>query len=157
MSDQPYSTPASNVTQSTSDIQLLLTPLITTKFWVRLCSIMGFISTVFMLIAGVGVLAVGSLAGGAHGANTAMPILIGILYIVFSALYFFPSLFLAKYASSISAAQESMNVNDIVKALDKQKSFWKFAGITVLVMLGCMLLGILGAIMIPILGLTSFG
>jgi len=146
MNDQHYATPNADLKPESTEISELIEPLIATKIWVRLCSIMGFIFTFFIVIGGIGLL-----AGGSAIPNMPFGAGIGVLYLVMGVLYFMPSLYLHKYAGAISQAQASQNSADVLAALKYQKSFWKFAGILVLLMLVFMLVGMGAAIMIPMM------
>ncbi len=149
MSDQHYTPPKSDLKSSLPEVQLLLEPLLATKPWARLCSIIGFIGCGFMVLAGLGMMLGGSAAGTASPFGRGFGVGMGFIYLLFSLLYFFPSLFLFKYASKIGVASVTQNTADIAGALEQQKSFWKFAGILALIMIIFMLLGIVSAVLIP--------
>ena len=147
MSDNSYAAPKSDLTRSGSiDASILIEPLAATKPWVRFLSILGFIFAGFMVLAGVIVMLGGMAASSALGDEAAgtgiAGTFLGVFYIVFSLMYFFPSLFLFKYASAIGRAIDSHSSDDIADALVSQKSFWKFAGIMGIVMIVLMVLGI---------------
>lgn len=82
---------------------------------------------------------------GIPGANVGW-IFIGFIYLVLAVLYFFPALKLTQYASRIASLRESHSEQDLVSALDAQRSFWAFVGIMAIVTIGLYLLGILIAI-----------
>lgn len=146
MNDQHYATPNADLTPDSTDTSDLMAPLLLTKPWVRLCSIMGFVSTVFIILAGIGLM-----AGGAATAGIPFGAGVGVAYMLMGLLYFMPSLFLFRYASAIALAQQSGSSNDIAMALGHQKSFWKFAGIVMLVMIVVMFIGIGAAIVVPLM------
>lgn len=146
MNDQHYATPNADLTPDSTNTSGLMAPLLLTKPWVRLCSIMGFVSTVFIVLAGIGLM-----AGGAAAAGVPFGAGIGVAYILMGLLYFMPSLFLFRYASAIALAQQSGSSTDIVVALGHQKSFWKFAGVMMLVMIVIMFVGIGAAIVLPLM------
>jgi len=109
-----------------------------TKPWVRFLSILGFIGVVFMLVAGLVMIAVGAVGarfarefGGGVGAA-----LLGLLYILMAVLYVFPSVFLFRYASAIARMTLGHPAEAMETALAAQKSFWKFVGVLMMVMLG---------------------
>ncbi len=124
----------------------LLEPLINTKFWVRICSIAGFVGSGFMVIAAVFLMFMG---GAIVEAGAGMPagfgFGMGIVYLLMALLYFMPSLYLHKYAGAITTAQESNSKDDIKVALEYQRLFWKFVGILTLVMLIIAGIGIIAA------------
>jgi len=148
MNDQHYATPNADLNVDNNDVQHLLAPLLATKPWVRLCSIIGFIFSALTILGALGFMAGGeALAGVPYGAA------IGFFYLLFGILYFMPSLYLFKYASAIANAESSQSMVDVAEALRYQKSFWKFAGIVALVLTVVMVLGIVSAIVIPLMAL----
>lgn len=149
MAQDTYAPPKSNLTPSSStDIDELLPPLMETKPWVRLCSILGFIFTAFILLGALGILAAGSRV---TGPLASMGSGVAVLYILMAVFYFVPSLYLFKYASAIATANETRNTNDITRALGTQKSFWKFVGIVAAISLILMVIGIVFAIALPMM------
>ena len=68
-----------------------------------------------------------------------------------SVFYLVPSIWLSKYSSAISSFLQETDAIQLAKAIAYQKSFWKFAGITVLVLIVMIVLGIIAAILIPTL------
>lgn len=124
-----------------------------TKPWTRFLSILGFISVAFTLfMAGSMILGFGPVQQqmqGEQAMSAFMFMVMGGMYILMAILYFFPSLFLFKYASSIGRLLDSGGSEEMETALQHQKSFWRFAGIFSLVFVIIGLLGIVAAIAIP--------
>lgn len=118
-----------------------------TKPWVKIMSIIGFISMGFMVIAGaINMFTFSKLSSE----TTPLPIVfIGVINILMGLLYFFPSLYLYKFSASISRLLEGGGLVEMEEALTNQKSFWKFVGILTLIMFGFALVGIVAAIIIP--------
>ncbi|MCP3943494.1 MAG: hypothetical protein GY710_18720 [Desulfobacteraceae bacterium] len=130
-----------------SPTKSMLLSLRQTKPWVRFLSVLGFLSIVFVVIAGIANM---FFLPKTIGTNSFLPsILTGLMNIVFGLLYFFPSLFLFRYASSIGRLVDGGGVKEMEKALANQKSFWKFVGIISLISIGLAILGIVAAIIIP--------
>lgn len=133
----------SNASSTNIEYEALLSPLSETKFWVKVCAVLGFLMSIFMLIVGlfflVGVPTISTMLGGAEAELAAMGagfgIFIGLIYMIIGGILFMPSLYLYRYAKSISNAERSGEYTDIRDALRFQKSFWKFAGIIVLIYL----------------------
>lgn len=123
----------------------MLGALRATRPWVLFLAIVGF---VFMGLMVLGMLAV---LTGVGAAPTDAPRLFGpgmaFFELVMIALYFFPCLFLYRYAKFIGQIQ-SAGQPALENALWQQKSFWKFMGITMIVMLCFYLLFILIAVTI---------
>jgi hypothetical protein len=128
----------------------ILTYLKLTKPWVRFISIMGFLTTGFLFLLGlVLILGAGILSSLSHSAFGGAPIgLIGLLYSVVACLNFFPALYLYRFASSIQRALRGEEIRGVEEALRNQKSFWRYVGIVlllILVMQTILILGIAGA------------
>jgi hypothetical protein len=82
-----------------------------------------------MILLGLAAVIFGALAGA--GAEI---ILLG-LYILLGLLYFFPSLHLYRYARRISELEETPHVERLEAALEAQRSFWRFVGILMAIVL----------------------
>jgi Family of unknown function (DUF5362) len=111
-----------------------------TKPWVRLMSILGFVGAGFMVLLGLFMILAGVVGGtmsrSMGGALGGAPMLfMGVLYLLLAALYVYPSLLLFRYASAIGRALGGETVSGVEDALEAQKSFWKFLGITALIVL----------------------
>ncbi len=95
-----------------------------TRPWVLFLSILGFISS--------GLLAVGGLLGGlamvAMGGRGAEAVIL-IVYPLMGVIYFFPSLYLFRFAQAIRDLRDGRDVVHLENALSAQKSFWRFIGI----------------------------
>jgi hypothetical protein len=111
-----------------------------TKPWVRLMSIFGFVGAGLMVLGGLFMILAGVLGGAASrsmgGALRGAPmVFMGVLYLLLAALYVYPSLLLFRYASAIGRALGGEAVSGVEEALETQKSFWKFLGITAVIVL----------------------
>ncbi len=104
-----------------------------TQPWVRFLSVLGFICSVLMAMAGIIGLAVPMFATGNMGPVECFIMM--LVYFPIAAVYFVPSLFLFRYASRINALWATHSMRELEDALEAQKSFWKFAGILVLVVI----------------------
>ncbi|MCH7226319.1 DUF5362 family protein [Haloferula sp. A504] len=117
----------------------LIQALAGTKPWVQFCSIIGFIITGLMLLAGVGMMIAGGFMAttgdspGMGAMGMAPLALMGVAYLVIAGFYFFPSLKLWRYGSQIASFIGSNSVTDLESALEAQRSFWKLAGILICV------------------------
>lgn len=139
--DNPYSSPTSETFQAGTGGGItpgVIQALAATKPWVRLCSVIGFIMTGFIVIAALMMfLFGGSMLLGGNGAEglpfAGFPAVIGVIYLASAFFYFFPSLKLWQYGSSILRLMSSQSPHDLESALDSQRSFWKFVGILILV------------------------
>lgn len=105
--------------------------------WSKFLGIIGFILTALIITLGIFFGSIMSLMPMAQ--NDAMPDGMGswisILYVLMGALYFMPSWYLYTFSKKISLALEEDNEVELEHALKNQKSFFKFWGITTIVML----------------------
>ena len=126
----------------------MIESLRSTKPWVKLLSVLGFISIGFMILIGIGFIVFSNMIPGQKGAPPAVG---GLIYLVMSLLYLFPTLHLYRYSSAIGKFLNSNAKEDMELALMQQKSFWKFIGIMTLITFVLGVLAIGAAIMIPML------
>jgi hypothetical protein len=124
-------------------LTLVSQPLRGTQPWVRFLAIMGFIGAGFMVLAGL----TAGIAGAATGRIETIGLM--VIYPIMAVVYVFPSLFLLRYADRIRSFVASGQEQDLVGALDAQRSFWKFAGILTIVSI---LVGILFSVFAVIAG-----
>lgn len=121
--------------------------------WCMFLAIIGFIFIGLMLIMGAFMSVVMSAVpdnnpafGGAMNPFSAIKGFIGIFYILFSLLYFFPVYYLFNYAKGTKLAFESGNSEVLTKALVNLKSHHKFLGIMTIVMISLYILIIIGSV-----------
>lgn len=122
-----------------------LRALADTRPWVRFCSVLGFISSGFMLLGGVALMlgSVMTIAGsGTSSTFAGMNILMGIVYLVIAGCYLIPSVKLWKYGTAIVRLLGSGAEADLEEALHQQRGFWKFVGIMLILMIGFMILSV---------------
>lgn len=122
--------------------------LTTTYKWAKFLGIIGFIACGFMILAGLGIAAIGS--SFPSNDNPVMNLIggsaLGVIYILVAALYFFPSRYLYQYAEKLNLAVQSEDEAQLILALDKNKSFFKFIGITTVAILALYVLMFIGII-----------
>jgi hypothetical protein len=132
----------------TADAQLYLSQ---TGPWVRLLSIMLFIGAGLLIMTGASLVLMG-LAGmdssmGSLGSSplpNGVIVLIGPIYVVMALLiYILPGIFLFRYASAIKAMKSDPSSPALEDALRHQKTFWRYLGITAIVMLGIAVLAVM--------------
>ena len=146
--NNPYSSPQSNLfsgsaaTSAETVTQGVMLQLKKTRPWVRFMSVLMFVGAGLMLLVGLFV----GLAGGVGAFSKANPEMstafragfgvgMAVVYGLLAALYIFPALKLWKYADRIRDLCNSMHTLDLEKALNEQRSFWKFVGVMALVMI----------------------
>ncbi len=120
----------------------------TTAKWTKFLGIMGFIACGFVVLAALSMFTLGN--GLSEIPN--MPVafmtggFLGTMYLLAAVLYFFPSRYLYQFSEKLNQAIQSEDETQLVLALDKNKSFFKFIGITTIVVLALYVLMFIGII-----------
>jgi hypothetical protein len=124
--------------------------------WCMFLAIVGFIFIGLMVLGGVfmtiGMSAISSMSNdsyGQMGMNNPFMVIknyIGLIYLVFALLYFFPVFYLFKYAKGIKDALSSGNEVILANALANLKSHHKFLGIMTIIMIALYIIVIIGAV-----------
>jgi len=117
--------------------------------WAKFLAIVGFVGCVIMVLVG---LFAGSLFSSlsstmpsySSGITQSMGAFMSVFYVAFALLYFFPSLYLYQFAKFTQKAIMFSNSHDITSALGKLKSFFKFIGILIIVIISLYMLIIIG-------------
>ncbi len=132
MDDQPIFTNPNSIIVTTQAEKFLNTA----KKWARFLSIIGFIGVAFMFVTGI-FMALGgtSAATGAYGETTGyVPMLTGMMgsiYLVSSLLYFFPVLYLFKFANSVDKALVNHSGVYLEDSFRHLKNNFQFVGIII--------------------------
>jgi hypothetical protein len=140
--------------------ELQLTPvaqgfLRETAKWAKFISIVGYIGIAIYVIMGLGMIIAGNAipasAADSFGGSAAMaakisPAVTGVIYIVAALLYFFPVMYLNKFAVKAQNALNSNHTDSLTESLENLKSHYKFMGILMIIALIFIALGLLLAI-----------
>jgi hypothetical protein len=121
-----------------------------TKPWVRFLSVMAYIGTALLGIGGVvmALFATYQLSANGSGGMTGV---LGVFYAALAIPYWMAAQRLGRYADEIATAETTPSKEKPVeRALRAQQSFWKFAGITVIVMLAVYVIAVPVAIVVAI-------
>ena len=123
-----------------------------TRPWVLFIGVLGLIGAVLMVLLALGMMAF-AMFGGAAGAAAMPPgmgVTVGIFYLVLAVLYIPPSIFLIRYAGHIKSLLASPSTGSLEQALSAQKSFWRFMGICMLIVVALygilLVIGVAGAV-----------
>jgi hypothetical protein len=97
-------------------------------------SVLTFIgSGLYIAISVIAVIAMASSAGPLRGGG--VEVIAALLYLAIGLLFLVPAGFLWRYASNIHTFRFSSRMPDLESALEAQKSYWKFMGTLMLVLL----------------------
>lgn len=139
--------PDGSVDRNRAILSYIRKSLKATRPWTRLLSILGFIGTGLTILAGIAMIVGRNFIPVSEKAPPLA--FMGIFYILASVFYLVPSIWLSKYSAAISAFLKTDDAIELGKAIEYQKSFWKFIGILALVSIALAVLGIVAAILIP--------
>lgn len=103
-----------------------------TKPWVRFMSVIMFIGSGFMILGGLVMMIAIPTMGGP---NPVFGLALGFVYIAMALIYIMPALFLWRYADRIALFVQDSSTDSLGSALEAQKSFWKFVGILMIVVM----------------------
>lgn len=128
--------------------------LIETSKWGKFLAIMGYIGMGFLILFGLFFLIGFSFINDI--ANTPFPArLFGLVYIIISAAYYFPSTYLYKFSTHTKQGLLSNNHQSITSGFENLKSLSKFMGIFTIVTLSIYVLVMIA--LVPIFMLTAKG
>lgn len=168
MENNPYSSPAANLFGSTSGTSTeLVTPgvinkLQRTKPWIRFIGVLMWLMIAIMMFGAVAMTITSTMMAGEF--DKSMPgmgavfagAMIGF-YLLFGFLYIYPAVKIWSYGTWIGKLVKSGSHDDLEKALDQQRSFWKFVGIITLIMIVAYIVGIVVLIVGGIAAAASGG
>lgn len=109
--------------------------------WASFLSVMGFIFIGFLVLGALAMFAVGGAMGAGDmqgmGGMGMMGMLggatLGVIYLVIAVLYFFPVMYLFKFASNAKKALSGNNTEQLTASIENLKSHYKFIGILTIV------------------------
>jgi Family of unknown function (DUF5362) len=129
--------------------------LFETARWARFLSIVGFVLCVLIILGGLLFGSVFSYFINAYDTNglnpTGLGVTMAIVYILVSVLYFFPCLFLFRFATKMKIALNGNAQEELNLSFQNLKSLFKYVGIITIIVLA--LYGL--AFVIGILGLAT--
>lgn len=157
----PYRPPRSDLSQrpappaSAAITRNMIESLVKTRPWVLLIGIVMIVGCVFMVFGALAMFALGNLAGfGAEGLGPMAGAGVGAAYLVLAVLYFFPALYLLRYAGAIKRIGPA-NPAAMEEALARQASFWRLVGILTAVLIGLYVVAIAVIAAIAVLGAAT--
>jgi hypothetical protein len=125
-----------------------------TAKWATFLSIIGFLGSVLMILGALFMFAMGSTIGAGMANNPLAGMfsggLLGGFYLVFAIINFFLAYYMYKFASKAKAALASNNTMALTESFESLKSYFKFTGITVIVVIALYILVIIGAIIVGV-------
>ncbi len=125
----------------------------TTRKWTMFFAILGFVILGLMLVGGlVAVTFVRKLASGMSGmegmegmgslgaAGGMASIMLIIMFLIIAVISFFPYFYLLKFSQHAKRAVSTLDANEMTLAFKNIKSYWKYLGILVIILLAVYLI-----------------
>lgn len=116
--------------------------------WGIFLSVLGFIGVAMMLVVGLFLAIGGSVMGDAFSqAGMPFPIsILGIVYFVIAAVYFFPVLYMFRFSSKAQAYAKNRSNSSLNDAMANLAAMFKFSGIMVIAILILYVILIIGMV-----------
>jgi hypothetical protein len=133
--------------------QLFISPIASgylneTGKWGKFIAVVGFCFVGLMVVGGLFAATIFSTMGSANPAMPFPGFLVGGIYAVLGALYFFPFYYLFKFATELKTALVSTNNQLLDSAFENLKSHYKYIGILMIIMLCSYVLVGAGALLV---------
>lgn len=123
-----------------------------TSKWATFLAILGFLGSGFMVIIAFIMFAMGSIIGEGMGNNPMAGMfsggIFGGVYILFAIINFFPALYMFKFASKAKTALNNNSTTELTESFENLKSYFKFTGIAVIVVIALYIVLIIGAVVV---------
>jgi hypothetical protein len=151
-----YEAPQSEVSDvnnanSSGITQIMFDAMRGTKPWVLMIGIVLLIGAGFLIIGALGVFVSATIGMAAAGPQAGVLLGVGLAYALMSVIYITLAVYLLKYSNAIGRLLQHAKVSDLEEALQSQRKFWKLAGILTALLIGIFILGVLAAIISPML------
>lgn len=127
-----------------------------TAKWATFLSIIGFLGSAFMVILALIMFALGSTMASTMGSSPIAGMfsggLFGGFYLLFALINFFPALYMFKFASKAKAALNGNSTGTLTESFENLKSYFKFTGIAVIIIISLYILLFFGVIIAGVSG-----
>lgn len=130
----------------------------TTAKWAKFLAIVYFVLIALMIIGGISMLA-GARSMGVNPSVAAMGntpfmgfasstffVSMGVMYLIMAVVYFFPTLFIYRFATRTLNATAMNSTSELTLALEQQKKAYKYIGILFIVMIVLIIIGLIMAL-----------
>jgi hypothetical protein len=112
--------------------------------WARFLAIVSFVGLGIIVLVGVLFLfSIIPMTSSNSEAAQFMPPIVGVLYLLMAVLYFFPTMYLYRFATSIQKALSESESNSLELGFENLKSLFRFIGILTIIVLSFYVLTIL--------------
>ncbi|MFK5856126.1 MAG: DUF5362 family protein [Bacteroidota bacterium] len=115
-----------------------------TSGWSQFLSILGFIFIGLLVVGGVGLSLFLSVANDGEELLPMSGMTVVVLYLLLGLIYFFPILYLYRFATNMKKALEKKDNDNLDEAFKNIKSHYKFMGIFTIIFIAIYILGAIG-------------
>lgn len=117
--------------------------------WAKFLAICSFVGLGLMVLVGVVFLFL-SVSVKVPSETQISTSILGILYILIAALYFFPAIYLFRFATASAEAINTLNDDTLEEGLENLKSLFRFTGILMIIVLSLYAVGFILAIVLSL-------
>ena len=110
--------------------------------WAKFLAICSFVGLGIMALFGLGMIIL-QFEGLGNGIQV---VVMGIFYILIAGLYFFPAMYLYRFATASAEAIEKLNDDIFEDGIENLKSLFRFTGILTIIMLSLYAVGIISVL-----------
>ncbi len=110
--------------------------------WAKFLAICSFVGLGMMVLAGAAMIIL-QFERQANGLST---VIMGLFYILMAVIYFFPAVYLYRFATASADAIEKLNEDTLEEGLENLKSLFRFTGILMIIMFSLYAVGIIAVI-----------
>jgi tellurite resistance protein TehA-like permease len=110
--------------------------------WAKFLAICSFVGLGMMGLAGVAMI----ILQFERQANVLSTVIMGLFYILMAVIYFFPAVYLYRFATASADAIEKLNEDTLEEGLENLKSLFRFTGILMIIMFSLYAVGIIAVI-----------
>lgn len=103
--------------------------------WANFLSVLGFIGVGFLVLIALFAGTVMSSFSRMAGAGMGSGVMTSMIYILFSLIYFFPILYLYRFAAKLKLALSANDIPSLESAFENLKSHYKFIGVLAIIMM----------------------
>lgn len=118
--------------------------------WAKFLAICSFVGLGLMVLVGVVFLFL-SVSFPSPSETKLSTSILGIFYILIAALYFFPAIYLFRFASASAEAINTLNDDTLEEGLENLKSLFRFTGILMIIVLSLYAVGFILAIVLSLI------
>jgi hypothetical protein len=132
------------------------TYLLESAKWFRFLGIVGYVMVGFIMLAGIFASVSLSMLSPELATLGVPPFLIGLYYFVIAIIYFFPCMYMVRFAKNMKTGLVNASQEYVTEGFRTLKVLYRFWGIVTVIALGVMALSFVGGIIFGITASSGF-